>query len=62
MRKPYNHPKLKFYIGDVRDYDSIEKAKLGVDYVFQAAALRQVPSCDFFLLEILKPVNGHGQF
>ncbi|GAA5219833.1 polysaccharide biosynthesis protein [Membranihabitans marinus] len=54
MRKRYNHPKLKFYIGDVRDYDSIEKAMRGVDYVFQAAALKQVPSCEFFPLEATK--------
>lgn len=54
MRKRYNHSKLKFYIGDVRDYDSIEKAMRGVDYVFQAAALKQVPSCEFFPLEATK--------
>ncbi|KQC34065.1 UDP-glucose 4-epimerase [Nonlabens sp. YIK11] len=51
MRKSYNHPKLKFYIGDVRDYSSILKAMRGVDYVFHAAALKQVPSCEFFPME-----------
>lgn len=47
MRKRYNHPKLKFYIGDVRDYRSVEAAMRGVNYVFHAAALKQVPSCEF---------------
>ncbi|MCO6461890.1 MAG: polysaccharide biosynthesis protein [Saprospiraceae bacterium] len=51
MRKKYNHPKLKFYIGDVRNYESIADATKGVDYVFQAAALKQVPSCEFFPME-----------
>lgn len=51
MRKKYNHPKLKFYIGDVRDYSSILKAMRGVDYIFHAAALKQVPSCEFFPME-----------
>lgn len=54
MRNMLNNPKLKFYIGDVRDYDSIEKAMRGVDYVFHAAALKQVPSCEFFPLEAAK--------
>jgi UDP-N-acetylglucosamine 4,6-dehydratase len=47
MRKRYNHPKLKFYIGDVRDARSVAGAMRGVDYVFHAAALKQVPSCEF---------------
>jgi UDP-N-acetylglucosamine 4,6-dehydratase len=51
MRKIYNNDKLKFYIGDVRDYNSIEGAFIGVDYVFHAAALKQVPSCEFYPLE-----------
>lgn len=51
MRVRLNNPKVKFYIGDVRDYSSIEKAMRGVDYVFQAAALKQVPSCEFFPIE-----------
>src|SRR5690606_29888454 len=51
MRTLLNNPKLKFYIGDVRDYDSIDKAMRGVDYVFHAAALKQVPSCEFFPIE-----------
>lgn len=54
MRVALNHPKLKFYIGDVRDYTSIEYAMRGVDYVFHAAALKQVPSCEFFPLEATK--------
>ena len=48
MRKLYNNPKLKFYIGDVRDYNSIFDAMRGVDFVFHAAALKQVPSCEFY--------------
>jgi UDP-glucose 4-epimerase len=54
MRVALNNPKLKFYIGDVRDYSSIEQAMRGVDYVFHAAALKQVPSCEFFPLEATK--------
>ncbi len=54
MRVELNHPKLKFHIGDVRDYTSIEQAMRGVDYVFHAAALKQVPSCEFFPLEATK--------
>jgi UDP-N-acetylglucosamine 4,6-dehydratase len=54
MRTHLNNPKLRFYIGDVRDYNSIEKAMRGVDYVFHAAALKQVPSCEFFPLEAAK--------
>ncbi len=54
MRVALNHPKLKFYIGDVRDYTSVEGAMRGVDYVFHAAALKQVPSCEFFPLEATK--------
>ena len=51
MRVALNNPKVKFYIGDVRDYNSIDRAMRGVDYVFQAAALKQVPSCEFFPIE-----------
>jgi len=51
MRVAINNPKVKFYIGDIRNYDSIEMAMHGVDFVFQAAALKQVPSCEFFPLE-----------
>lgn len=54
MRKFYNNDKLKFYIGDVRDYSSLEGAFIGVDYVFHAAALKQVPSCEFYPLEAVK--------
>jgi UDP-glucose 4-epimerase len=54
MRKYYNNDKLKFYIGDVRDYSSIEGAFIGVDYVFHAAALKQVPSCEFYPIEAVK--------
>jgi len=54
MRKKYNDPKIKFYIGDVRNRDSIDNAMSGVDYVFHAAALKQVPSCEFFPLEAVE--------
>jgi UDP-N-acetylglucosamine 4,6-dehydratase len=54
MRIALNHPKLKFYIGDVRDYSSIYDAMNGVDYVFHAAALKQVPSCEFYPLEAVR--------
>jgi UDP-N-acetylglucosamine 4,6-dehydratase len=54
MRNRLNNTKVKFYIGDVRDYKSIDKAMRGVDYVFHAAALKQVPSCEFFPLEATK--------
>ncbi|MEO6003562.1 MAG: polysaccharide biosynthesis protein [Opitutus sp.] len=51
MRHEYRNPKLKFYIGDVRNRDSLEQAMSGVDYVFHAAALKQVPSCEFYPME-----------
>ena len=51
MRHELRSPKLKFYIGDVRNFDSINNAMRGVDYVFNAAALKQVPSCEFYPLE-----------
>jgi UDP-glucose 4-epimerase len=54
MRNQLLNEKLKFYIGDVRDYASVERAMRGVDYVFHAAALKQVPSCEFFPLEATK--------
>lgn len=54
MRKHFKNDKLKFYIGDVRDKDSIKNAMHGVDYVFHAAALKQVPSCEFFPMEAVK--------
>ena len=54
MRIALSNPKVKFYIGDVRDYRSISDAMKGVDYVFQAAALKQVPSCEFYPLEAVR--------
>ena len=54
MRKRYNHPKLKFYIGDVRDAYSVAAAMRRVDYVFHAAALKQVPSCEFHPMEAVR--------
>ncbi len=54
MRKRFNSPKLKFYIGDVRDYQSVLNAVRGADFIFHAAALKQVPSCEFHPLEAVK--------
>jgi UDP-glucose 4-epimerase len=54
MRQLYNNPKIKYYIGDVRSFESINSAMKGVDYVFQAAALKQVPSCEFFPTEAVR--------
>lgn len=59
MRKLYSSNKLKFYIGDVRDFSSVLNATRGVDYIFHAAALKQVPSCEFHPMEAVKTnVNG----
>lgn len=54
MRIAYRNPKLKFYIGDVRNYDSIRDALKGVNYIFHAAALKQVPSCEFYPMEAVR--------
>jgi len=59
MRSEFNDDRLKFYIGDVRDYSSIDAAIRGVDYIFHAAALKQVPSCEFFPMQaVLTNVQG----
>ena len=62
MRMEYKSEKIKYYVGDVRNFDSIRQAMKGVDFVFHAAALKQVPSCEFYPLEavrtnILSPIK-----
>ena len=54
MRVTYDNPKIKFYIGDVRDYQSILEASRDIDYIFHSAALKQVPSCEFYPIQAVK--------
>ena len=54
MRRAFGDPRLRLYLGDVRDYDSVARATRDVDVVFHAAALKQVPSCEFFPLEAVR--------
>ena len=54
LRKELNNSKIKFYIGDIRDISSIDNATREIDYIFHAAALKQVPSCEFYHLRLLK--------
>lgn len=61
MRNLYKNDKIKYYIGDVRDFSSIEPATRGVDYIFHAAALKQVPSCEFFPMQAVK-TNVEGTY
>lgn len=61
MRKKYKNPKIKFFIGDVRDINTLENVMPGVDYIFHAAALKQVPSCEFFPIEAVK-TNVFGSY
>ena len=60
LRKSLNDFRVKFYIGDVRDSASVSNAVKGVDYIFHAAALKQVPSCEFFPLEAIKTCTSTG--
>ena len=54
LRLKYSNSKIKFYIGDIRDFDALDRALLNVDFVFHAAALKQVPSCEFYPMEAVK--------
>ena len=59
LRQRLNDTRVEFRIGDIRDYDSVERAMVGVQYVFHAAALKQVPSCEFFPMQsVLTNING----
>ena len=59
MRKFYNNDKLKFYIGDIRDANSIVNVINGVKFVLHAATLQQVPSCEFYLMQVVKTILSY---